>query len=136
MKNVLLFLTAVVLAACAQDLASPDERIAGTYQLITIDGDTLPILVQNDSVKVELVGADLLMGLNGVYREIDRFRLTRGTSVTTQVDTFTAVWNFTTNNTLRLTTQTRNGPLTFTGAWDGSRTLIFEIGGFDWVFRR
>ena len=136
MKNALVLLSAITLAACAQDLASPDERIAGNYQLLSIDGDTVPITIRNDSVRVELVSADLLMGLNGVYREIDSFRLTRGTSVTTQVDTFTAVWNFTSNNRLSLTTQTRNGPLTFTGAWDGTRTLIFEIGGLDWVFRR
>jgi hypothetical protein len=136
MKRPLVLVAALVLGACAQDLASIDERIAGTYQLLNIDGDPIPIVFRDDSVRSELVSSELLMGLNGVYRQIDNFRTTRGTTVTTQVDTFTAVWNFTSNNTLSLTTQTQNGPLVFTGAWDGNATLIFTIGGLDWVYRR
>lgn len=136
MKRALLLVAALGLAACAQDLISPDERIAGTYQLISIDGDSLPITLRNDSVRVEFVSAELLMGLNGVYREIDSFRTTRGTAITTQVDTFTATWAFTSTNTLSLTTQTPSGAVTYGGLWDGTRTVIFDIEGLDWVFRR
>jgi hypothetical protein len=132
----ILLITAVVTTACENDPATFAEGIAGTYDLQSIGGATLPIVFQNDSVKREITGAELLMGLNGVYREIDRFRFTRGTTVTTQVDTFTAVWVLESNNRLTMTTETSTGPQTFTATWDGTRTITVDVSGLPWVFRR
>lgn len=138
MRRLFLLLTAVVLSsACEDTLGGIDEDIAGDYDLITIDGDQLPItFVDTDSVDVAITDAEIKIGLNGVYREIDTFQFTRASGVSTQVDTFTAVWTIGANNLLTVTTQTSQGPLTLMGAWNGTNTLTFDVGGLEWVWRQ
>ena len=75
------------------------------------------------------------VGINGVYREIDTFEYTRASGVEMQVDTFTAVWTIGPNNVISVTTQTQQGPLTLTGAWNGTNTLTFDVAGLEWVWR-
>lgn len=138
-RLLMLFLAGITIAACDSDPSSFEEAIAGTYQLQTIDGDPMPLTIRNDTTvgHVQFMASEVLMGLNGVYREIDTFRTTKGASVVTQVDTFTAVWSPGQQaNTLTLTTQTSNGPFSFTGVWNGTNTLTFLVDGLLWVFRR
>ena len=95
MRRIILLLSAVVLSsACTNDtLGGIDEDIAGDYDLISIDGDPLPItFVDTDSVDIAITDAEIKVGINGVYREIDTFEYTRASGVEMQVDTFTAVW--------------------------------------------
>jgi hypothetical protein len=138
-RLLMLFLAVITIAACDSDPSSFEEAIAGTYTLQTIDGDPMPLTIRNDTAvgHVQFISSEVLMGLNGVYREIDTFRTTKGTSIVTQVDTFTAVWSpGQQSNTLTLTTQTASGPFSFTGVWNGTNTLTFMVSGVPWVFRR
>lgn len=137
MPRLLMLLSAVVLAtACTDTIGGVDEDIAGYYDLVAIEGDPLPILFHDsDSLQVEITAAEIFMGINGVYREVDTFRLTRESGVEMQVDTFTADWIIGPNNVLTVTTQTSSGPQSFSGAWNGANTLTFDVGGLDWVWR-
>ena len=86
MRRFLLLLSAVVLSsACENDtLGGIDEDIAGDYDLISIDGEPLPItFVDTDSVDVAITDAEIKIGINGVYREIDTFQFTRASGTTT-----------------------------------------------------
>jgi hypothetical protein len=136
MRRLLLLFALAFTAVGCEDPTTFEEEIAGTYHLISIDGDALPITFRNDSVRIEITASEILMGINGVYREIDTFRTTRAAGVTTQVDTFTAVWTVNATNQITLTTQTSQGPLSILGVWNGTNTLTFDVAGFPWVFRR
>ncbi len=137
MPRLLMLLSAVALAtACTDTIGGVDEDITGFYDLIAIGGEQLPItFVDNDTLQVEITAAEIFMGINGVYREVDTFRLTREAGVTMQVDTFTADWMIGPNNVLTVTTQTSQGPQSFTGGWNGANTLTFNVGGAEWVWR-
>ncbi len=138
-RLLLLFAMLITATGCTDDPTAFSEEIAGTYHLQTIDGDPLPILFIDDPIEdrqVELTASEILMGLNGVYREIDTFRETIAGEVETQVDTFTAVWTVNGSNQITLTAQTQQGPVTIEGVYDGTRTLTFDVQGLPWVFRR
>ena len=138
MPRLLMLLSAVVLTttACTDTIGGVDEDIAGFYDLIAIGGDPLPITFEDsDTLQVEITAAEIFMGINGVYREVDTFRLTRESGVTMQVDTFTADWIIGPNNVLTVTTQTSQGPQSFSGGWNGANTLTFRVGSVDWVWR-
>ncbi|HEY0670894.1 MAG TPA: hypothetical protein VGD27_01445 [Longimicrobiales bacterium] len=139
MRRLLFLLLVAVTTTTACDnevIGEVDEDIAGNYDLLSIDGMTLPItFVDNDSLQVEITAAEILMGLNGVFREIDTYRFTRAAGVTTQIDTFTGVWQMGANNTLSATVQTQNGSFTLPATWNGTNTLTFDVDGFDWVWR-
>lgn len=138
-RLLMLFLAVITVAACDSNPTSFEEAIAGTYTLRSISGDSLPLTLRNDTAvgHVQFMSSEILMGLNGVYREIDTFRTTKGTSVTMAVDTFTATWApGQTVNTMTFTTQTASGPFTFTGAWSGTNTITMLIDGESWIYRR
>ena len=87
--------------------------------------------------RVQFTAADLLLGQNGVYREIWTFRITQNAAITTQVDTFTGTWNFgTVVNTLTFSAVDENGPFTINATWDGVRTVSMSVDGEPWVYRK
>jgi len=138
-RLLMLFLTVVTVAGCDSNPTSFEEAVAGTYTLRSISGDSLPLTLRNDTVvgHVQFIASEILMGLNGVYREIDTFRTTKGAAITTVADTFTATWApGQTTNTMTFTTQTSSGPFTFTGAWSGTNTITMLIDGESWIYRR
>jgi hypothetical protein len=138
-RLLMLFLAVITVAACDNDPTSFEEAIAGTYTLQSIAGAALPVTIHNDTAvgRVEYTASEILVGINGVYRQIDSFRTTKGTAVTLAVDTFTAVWTpGTTVNTMTFTTQTSQGPFSFTGAWNGTNTITMVIDGEQFVYRR
>ena len=126
-------------AACENDPASFEENIAGTYTLQTVGGQPLPAVFFDDpatQTRHELTASELLIGLNLNFREIDTFRITEGTNITTQVDTFTGTWSFSSNNALTLTAQDDDGLVTLSGIWDGTHQLTFTSQGVTFVYRR
>lgn len=138
-RLLLLLLGALSIAACDDDPTSFDESIGGTYHLRQINSDTLPITFFVDpetDETVAIMGAELLIGINGSFREIDTFRRTLGSTVTTQVDTFTGTWTIAANNTMSFTAQDEDGPFTISGTWDGSRQITQTSSGITFVWRR
>lgn len=137
MRRLLFLLPVAALIACGDTLVGElDEDIVGNYDLISVDGNPLPItFVDTDTLQVEITAAEMFVGVNGAFREIDTFRLTRESGVTMQVDTFTGAWTFTTGNLVSFTTQTSQGPLTLPGAWNGTNAITLNLDGVDWVWR-
>lgn len=138
-RFLLILIGALSIGACDNDPTSFDESIAGTYHLRTVNGDSLPITFFTDPETEETVAitaAELLIGLNGSFREIDTFRRTIGTTVTTQVDTFTGTWAIAANNAMSFTAQDEDGPFTVSGTWDGQRQITQSSDGITFVWRR
>ena len=128
---------AVIAASCTDSPTSFEEGIAGTYKLETVGGTALPVTFINQPPnKVEITASEILMGLNGSFREIDTYRITQNTSVTTQVDTFTGTWIQSSTSNITLTAQDDSGPITLSGVYDGIRTLTFTDQGVSFVYRR
>jgi hypothetical protein len=135
----LILLALIVFTACGESISEfGSDRIAGTYRLRTIGNDTLPITVDSTVTRrVQLAAAEMLLGLNGVYREIWTIRTTQNGSVTAQADTFTGTWAYgQTNTTLVFTAVDEKGPFSLNGTWDLSGAITLMVDGTRWVYRK
>lgn len=132
-------LTAIALSACSEGLNDVDnQRMAGTYTLRTLAGDSLPITIDSSATRrVQFAASELLIGLNGNYREIDTFRLTQGGTTTTQIDTFTGIWTAgSTFGTLTFTAADGGGTVSISGVWNGREQITLNSDGILWVYRK
>jgi hypothetical protein len=72
------------LAGCGSDgpTLPTQASVAGTWNLTTVNGATLPFTLQA-SPKVEVLSDQLIVAANGTFTESTQLRLTDGTTVTT-----------------------------------------------------
>ena len=116
--------------ACG-DSTDPDS-IAGTYNLQTVDGESLPIILGGGGDNmVELASAFERLNDDGTFLESSTFRLTEDGDVSTDVETSDGSW--TQSGTAITFTYTGGG--TFTGSISGN-TLTTTQQGFTLVFRK
>jgi hypothetical protein len=66
MRYLAIALLAVGMAACTNDSTSPNGNVRGTYDLRTVDGSNLPILVNGGCT---LSSDQLILESNGAYEE-------------------------------------------------------------------
>jgi hypothetical protein len=84
MRRFAALLAVVFLAACSTEIeqSTRPNSVAGSYQLRTYAGRSLPALVSTDSSGVlEIVGGTLLIGEDRSWSETQDYRLTKGTKV-------------------------------------------------------
>jgi hypothetical protein len=74
--------------ACGDDTTSPSSaNLAGTYTLVSVNGATLPIVVQAANPKIELVSEQLVVNSNGGFTITTTRRSTPTTGAVTSATT-------------------------------------------------
>ena len=102
MRRNLMLGIAFTLAACGRDgvvnpPATPTPAtISGSYQLTTVDGQTLPVLLLDlGAYQVRLVSSTLELSANGTYSFEYTYRIDDSGNVRTGTVSDTGVWNVT-----------------------------------------
>ena len=77
---------ALTLAACGSDssTAPTSASMAGTWNLSTVNGASLPFVVQSTNPKIEILSEQLQVNANGTFTQTAQVRYTQGTTVSTQ----------------------------------------------------
>ena len=89
MRRIAALLAVVFLAACTREIdqSTRPDTVAGTYQLRTYGGRSLPTLVSTDSAGTwEVVGGSLVIAADQSWSETVEYRLTKG--AVSQLSTF------------------------------------------------
>jgi hypothetical protein len=129
------FLLAAVLvsaAACQNDVTGPNVQLAGTYNLRTINGQTLPFTFTNNNTgQLETVTNDqLTLFDDGSYRDVATLEDNSGTFTSTELGTYSAV-----NGSITFFDQTDN--VQFGGSLSGNvLTEISNNGTLTEVFQK
>jgi len=85
MRRFLAVIALVALSACGSDSSTGiSGSIAGTYNLTSVNGSGLPFTLQASNPKIEILSDQLIINTGGTFTENGNFRITNGTSVTTQ----------------------------------------------------
>jgi hypothetical protein len=124
-----------LLIACGDDddpAGLSNEEVAGVYVLATVNDEPLPfVLLEGPDYLLELINAEITLGLNGTFSDEGTVRETDAANVSTDTETVGGTYT-TTSNSVRL--RYSNGDLV-TGAFDDD-VLTFSDGGITFVFRR
>lgn len=132
MKKLALLVLLVVWGCGGDSPISPEESVAGTYTLQTINGEGLPVLWYSETgYTEEVLSASERLNSDGTFSESFTWRVTTngvGATVTeTDAGTFTA-----SGGTVHFTYA---DGLTMTGSVSGNTLTIIES-GFSLVFQR
>jgi hypothetical protein len=118
--------------ACSGDSTSPSS-IAGTYNLQTIDGQSLPVIVlEVGTDTVEITAGFMRLVSDQTFSESVSFRIADGAIVTTDVETTTGSWTVSGSAITFTGTAGTNAGDTFTGSISGNTlTFIEALSGND-----
>lgn len=97
MRRIAALLAVVFLASCTREIeqSTRPQSVAGTYQLRTYGGRSLPALVSSDSAGTwEVVSGELVIAADQSWSETVDFRLTRGTTVQSSTYGTSGSWVF------------------------------------------
>ena len=137
-KTMLAGIAAMALSACGGDATGPDaDTLAGEYILFTIDGHTLPVIVDQVGDDIaEVTEGSVTLQPNGTFDDVTTLRITESGVVTTEVDATQGNWTVS-GTTVTFTPSDGSGSYTMT--WDvqqGQRQLIQLFQGFTLVYQR
>ena len=137
-KTMLAGMAAMGLSACGGDATGPDaDTLAGEYILFTIDGHTLPVIVDQVGDDIaEVTEGSVTLQPNGTFDDVTTLRITESGVVTTEVDATQGNWTVS-GTTVTFTPSDGSGGYTMT--WDvqqGQRQLIQLFQGFTLVYQR
>ena len=118
--------------ACGGDSTSPSS-VAGTYNLQTIDGQSLPFVIFQDGAdKNEVMSGFERLNSDGTFSQSMTFRLTEGGQVSTETETADGSWR----QSESAITLTYGGSVgTLTGSLSGNTLTLVEQ-GLVLVFRK
>ncbi len=112
--------------ACGGDSTSPSS-IAGTYNLQTIDGQSLPVVIfEVGTDKVEVTAGFMLLNSDQTYSESVSFRITDGAIVTTDVEATTGSWTLSGSAITFTALAGNNAGDTFLGSISGNTLTFIE----------
>jgi hypothetical protein len=94
--GVLLLALLLPLAACSGDDGTEptEDGVEGTYALLTVNGNTLPFLLQETTAqKVELISGSIVLRANGTFDDVLNYRITpTGGAAAAEVDLITGTF--------------------------------------------
>jgi hypothetical protein len=126
-------LAVLSLAACS-DSTGPSDELAGVYTLITIDGESLPVIVdQNGDDIAEITEGTLTLDDDGSFDDVTELRITESGQVTTEEDATSGNWSVS-GTTVTFDPIGTAGNYTMT--WDGQNRLTQNFQGFILVYER
>ena len=126
-----------VLAACGDDSTAPDdEDVAGVYTLLSINGQQLPAVVQQQgSDRAEITQGSITLNQNGTFTDVVQVRFTISGQVSSQTETATGNWTLN-GTTVTLNPTSPQGSTSYTMTWDGNDRLTQLFEGFTLVYGR
>ena len=132
MRRILIALSAVSLLACGDSSGPAFSSAVGTWNLVTINGSTLPFTAVNQGLyKLEILSDVLIASADGTFTGTSTFRETDNGAVTTTVQPNSGTWTQTNNSvTINLSDGTTN-----TVTISGDIITLSEI-GFVSVYHR
>jgi hypothetical protein len=127
---------AVAAGACGGDSPTGNnntDEVVGVYILQTINGQSLPVIVEQvDSDMVEVIAGTVTLDADATFDDVTELRITEAGVVTTETEAASGTW------TLSGTTVQFN-PTGFTAysmTWDGADRLTQVLGAFTLVYER
>ena len=126
---------AVALAACSGDSTGPDsDDLVGSYDLITIDGASLPVIVdQIGEDKAEITMGTVTLDEDGTFGDATELRITEGGVVSTEVQSTQGTWMVSGST---VTFVPNDGTGTYSMTWNGQLRLTQIFQGFTLVYER
>ena len=123
-------LLATAVFACGGDSTSPTASIAGSWNLQTVDGSSLPfILAQTGGNKQELTGGVLTLSAASSSAGSYTITLTERVTVNGQVTTSSGsdAGTYSLNGTA-VTLTSNSGAGSFNGSWSGNSLTLTDLG--------
>lgn len=127
---------ALALLGCRDATGPSFDDLAGEYILMTIDGDPLPVIVdQIDDDIAEVTGGLLTLDGSGSFTDATTLRFTISGEVTTSIETAEGSWSVASNGTtVNFVPNDNTGA--YTMAWNGEDGLTQIFDGFTLVYQR
>jgi hypothetical protein len=127
--------TAVAMAACGNDVTGTDpDAVAGEYLLISIDGQPLPVIVDQVGNDIaEVTQGSVSLEADGRFSDVTELRLTESGVTTTEVDATQGTWAVV-GTTISFMPNDGSGNYTMT--WDRQDRLTQLFQGFTLVYER
>ena len=127
---------ALALVSCRDSTGPNFDALVGEYILMTIDGDPLPVIVdQVDNDIAEVTGGLLIIEEDGGFTDATSLRFTVSGEVTTSTETASGNWTVASNGaTVNFNPNDNSGAYTMT--WNGEDRLTQVFQGFVLVYER
>jgi len=123
---------AVALAACGDSTGPDSDDLVGSYDLITIDGASLPVIVEQiGEDKAEITMGTVTLDEDGTFGDVTELRITEGGVVTTEVVSTQGTWTVSGST---VTFVPNDGSGNYTMTWDGQLRLTQLFQGFTLVY--
>lgn len=137
MRRIVLVLAMVAplaLAGCG-DSTGPGS-IAGTYELRSINGDPVPVLLESGPPQEELTDGFVRLNADGTFVASHTVRISSSNSTTVAIQTINGAYTRSGNNvTLNFVDPDGGGPASIDAVRDGDRLTVDD--GIDiWVYER
>jgi len=128
-------LATLTLGACSDTAASGDADAAvGTYTLVTIDGQPLPVVVdQSGADMLEITQGTVVLDADRTFDDSTVLRTTLAGVVSTETDAASGNWTLS-GRTVAFTPNDQSGPYEMT--WDGNNQLTQDFSGLILVYQR
>ena len=138
MRKFILAVIAVTALACgggSDKSTGPNAAVAGTYTLRTINGQILPVIIdQEGNDKLEITGGTVTLNSDLSFVDATTYRLTLSGQVTSETDTGFGTYVVTGNNvTFNLTSPVVGS---YSMAWNGSNQLTQVETGATLIYQR
>ena len=125
---------AVALAACSDSTGPDTDDLAGSYDLITIDGASLPVIVdQIGEDKAEITMGTVTLDEDGTFGDATELRITEGGVVSTEVQSTQGSWTVSGST---VTFVPNDGTANYSMTWNGQNRLTQIFQGFTLVYER
>jgi hypothetical protein len=124
----------VALAACSDSTGPDTDDLVGSYDLITIDGASLPVIVdQIGEDKAEITMGTVTLDEDGTFGDATELRITEGGVVTTEVQSTQGTWTVS-GSTVSFVPNDGSGNYSMT--WNGQLRLTQVFQGFTLVYEK
>ena len=127
-----------VFAACgSDDSTGPEEtNIEGAYTLTTINGQQLPVVVeQQGSDRAEVTQGTVTLNADRTFSDVIQLRFTISGQVTSETDAANGTWTRT-GSTVQFNPTAPAGSTPYSMTWDGDDRLTQTFQGFTLVYER
>lgn len=135
----LLTVVAATVTGCGGDSTGPKGSLPGSYNLVTIAGQNLPLVFQDASGKLELLSGSFVIDGANTFTETVVLRLSdpSGTVISPAAPVACSGTYTRTGNSLTLIeTETEDCGGTWTATWDGRNSVSVDYDGAIAVYRR
>lgn len=127
-------MAALALGGCSDSTGTDADAVAGVYTLITIDGQLLPVIVDQVGNDIaEITAGEVSLDADLSFDDVTDLRITESDVVTTETDAATGTWSL--NGSTVLFTPT-DGSANYTMTWNGQDRLTQLFQGFTLVYER